>query len=264
MPIFDTEGFTMRILRKKRIRFVLFVILLSFLISIPTRLASLPTGLFLNYHVTDDLQGEWDEQFTIQSATSVQRNSLFLINISSTNEDILQGEMFLNSSTWRIILLNGTLLERPLQPPLWVNTSRWHHGHSVAFSPYTGNYPLTSSYISLEFGTFLCWRVQSVAWFSIDDDFQQCSENWYFHYTEGILLKYTYELLASQHAIYTYRVTRELTASNFHTLGILSLEEQNYTTLFWLGLGVLLLVILFGITFVFRHRHTKRFNTKPA
>jgi hypothetical protein len=253
----------MRVLGIKGLTFVMVIMLSGLLLPLSKAYASFPIGLVLKYHVTDDLQGEWDEQFTIHQVIPVQEESLFLIEFSSTNENHIEGMMLLNRSTWHFTLANGTVIERPLQPPFLVNTSNWQLGKPTALPTYTGSFLLSSSYLSLEFGTYLCWRIQSIAWISIDDDYQQCNENWYYHYAEGVLLKYTYEILASQHAIFTYRIRRELTGGNFQTFGIFSIEDLVTSVLCWLGTGLVVLLLFLGVVFALRLHRTKRFNIKP-
>ncbi len=252
----------MRILGTNRLIFVMIVMLVVPFFPCYKAFSSFPDGLVLKYHVTDDLQGEWDEQFTIHEVSPLQGESFFLLDISSTNGNLPQGTMLLNRSTWQFTLLNGTMLESPLQPPLLVNTSTWQLGKTITLPTYTGSYTLSLSHVSLDFGTFPCWQIQSIVWISIDDDYQQCNENWYYHNSEGILLKYTYELLASQHTIYTYRITRELTASNFQIFGIISMEDFSNMVLIWLGIGLVVLSFLLGVVFVLRHCRIRRFNTK--
>ncbi|MFW9934817.1 MAG: hypothetical protein ACFFDU_04695, partial [Candidatus Thorarchaeota archaeon] len=177
---------------KKKIVLLMLLVLLVFFFPFTTTTQSFPTGLILKYHVDDDIEGEWNEQFEILQAASEQDDSVFLIAFSSTGENTWQGSLLLNSSTWEVSDVNGTALDVFLQPPLWVDTSTWRIGDTVHLPTYLGSYHLSSEYVSLGFGTFLCWRVHSITWFSIDDDYQQCSENWFFHHTAGILIKYTY------------------------------------------------------------------------
>ncbi|MHA2406271.1 MAG: hypothetical protein ACXACH_05925, partial [Candidatus Hermodarchaeia archaeon] len=124
---------------------------------------------------------------------------------------------------------------------------------TVSLPTYPGRYHLSSESVSLVFGTFLCWRAHSLAWFSVDDDYQQCSENWFFHPTEGILIKYTYEILASQHGIYSYRFTRELTESNFQNYGVLSVQDQTRLLIQSLSLVIIPFIILLAAGFIYRY-----------
>ena len=236
------------------------LLLMVFLIPFTTAFPSFPIGLILRYHVNGDIEGEWDEQFEILEVVSTQGDSVFLVEFSSTGENVLQGAIFLNSTSWEVIASNGTILDQPLQPPLWIETSSWNLGETVSLPTYNGRYYLSSEYVSLVFGTFLCWRVHSIAWFSVDDDFQQCSENWFFHFTTGILMKYTYELLASQHAIYSNRLTRELTESNIQNYGILSLQDQTCLLIQSLGLFILPFIILVGAGFTYRYFRRTRLH----
>ncbi|MFX1576947.1 MAG: hypothetical protein ACFFCF_07215 [Promethearchaeota archaeon] len=220
--------------------------------------ASYPVGLILKYHISDDFQGDWDEQFTILEEAPECGQSILFIEFSSTLENSLHGHLYLNTSSWNLIHVDGTVADSPLQPPLWVDTSTWHIGDTIHLPTYSGTYLVSSEYVSLSFGTFLCWRIQSVAWFSIDDDYQQCTQNWYFHYSEGILIKYTYELLPSQHAIYSHKSTRELSTTNFLQYGILSVEEQIQLSTQTLGFSVVLLIILLGSIFLYQYHRQSR------
>lgn len=249
---------------KKTVVPLVFIVLMGCFFPFATAFPSFPIGLILKYHVDDDIRGEWDEQFEIVKIASEQGDSVFHIEFSSTGETALQGSLLLNSSSWELIDANGTVFDQPLQPPLWVDTSSWHLGETVALPTYSGRYHLSSEYVSLAFGTFLCWQVHSIAWFSVDDDYQQCSENWFFHPTEGILFKYTYELLASQHAIYSYRFSRELTECNLQNYGVLSLQDQTRLLIQSLGLVVIPFIILLGAGFLHRYfrRNRRRQNSQ--
>jgi hypothetical protein len=250
----------MRVLEKKRVVPLAFFMLLVLLLPYTTAYRTFPVGLILNYSVNDDIEGEWTEQYKITQAASVQGDSIFLIEVSSSSTNTLQGSMLLNSSSWELIDTNGTALDVLLQPPLWVETSDWHIGETVSLPTYSGSYHLSSEYVTLRFGIFPCWRVHSIAWFSIDDDYQQCSENWFFHHTSGILLKYTYELIASQHAIYSYRFSRELTESNFQSYGVLSLQDQTFLMIQNLGLVIIPFTIFLSAALIYRYFRSIRFR----
>lgn len=250
----------MKALEKKRVVTIPFFVLLVLLLPYTTAFGSFPVGLILKYCVNDDIAGEWTEQYEIIQTASMIGDSIFLIEVSSSGTNTLHGSMFLNSSSWEFIDANETALDILLQPPLWVDTSEWQMGETVSLPTYSGSYHLSSEYVTLRLGIFLCWRVHSIAWFSVDDDFQQCSENWFFHHTGGILLKYTYELLASQHTIYSYRFTRELTESNFQSYGVLSLQDQTFLVIQNLGLFIIPFLIFLGAAFMYRYLRSIRFR----
>lgn len=220
-----------------------------------------PIGLSLTYHITADTIGEWDEHFEILRWVSELDESTILIRFSSTTSDnALPNLLYVDVSTWMRLDENGSMIDQVIQPPLWVDTTEWHLGTTVQVPSYSGEYPLSSVQTSGIFGSFMCWQVSSFVWPSVDDDYQITKENWYFHQSHGVLIKYTRELIASQHAIYTHRYTKELTSSNLRQFGILSIEESSLRLLLILGLLLLVLIpIIISSTLLFRYSH----RTKP-
>jgi hypothetical protein len=255
-------GFMMMAPRKTKVVLLVMLVLLVSLFPFTTAFPSSLVGLVLKYHVNDDIKGEWDEQFEILQVDSEQSASVVFIGFSSTGENDLPGSLLLNSSSWEVFDANGTTLNLLVQPPLWVDTSAWRIGETVPLPTYLGRYHLSSAYVTLGFGTFLCWRIHSVAWFSVDDDYQQCSENWFFHHSEGILMKYTYEILASQHAIYSYRFTRELIESNLQNYGILSVQNQTHLLILGLGLVIMPIIVFLAAGFIYRYFRSNRLRQK--
>lgn len=253
----------MKTLRRTRIVPFVLLVLLVLITSSTSTVKPSSVGLILKYRVNDDIAGEWDEQFEILEAVSEQDNSVFLIEVSSTGENVSQGSLLLDTSSWELFDVNGTGLDQPLQPPLWVDTSTWRVGDTVHLPTYSGIFHLSSEFVSLAFGTFHCWRVHSVAWFSIDDDYQISSENWFFLYAQGILIKHTFEILASQHAIYSYKLTRELIESNFQNYGILSLQDQTLLFIQNLELVIFSFLTLLGAVFIYRYLRRSRFRQIP-
>ncbi len=245
--------------REKRVFTFLWILVLSFCIF-PTKATptSFPIGLQLVYHIIDDSRGIWNERFEILRWAPEVSDTTLIINFSFTNEVSAQSCLCnVDISTWTWVYPNISATTRFFQGPLWVNLSGWYPGETVSFPPSSNEFYLSSVYASVSLGTFSCWQARSVAWFSIDDDYQLSSENWYFHHSQGLLVRYTSELLASQHGIYTHRYTRELVTSNLDQFGILSIEVQSQLLLQGFGLilpGVFVIVLVGALVFK-KYRH---------
>ncbi len=237
-----TNGFTMKSQCKTIILFLCLPILPCFFFPVKSASTPFPVDLILTYHITDDAFNAWNERYEIIRWAPELGESVLIVNFSSTEEYSTHQLLSVDISTWNILLSNGSATDQVLQPPLWVDTSLWHLGDTIQVPTYSGEFHLSSEYTHVSSGTYLCWLASSVAWLSIDDDYQLSREIWHFHHSQGILIKHTSELLASQHAIYTYKFTRELTTNNLGRLGIFSVEEQSQQVLQTIGLTILLLV----------------------
>jgi len=255
----EISGFTMKVLAKRLLVILWFSFLLANLFPLKGTPEPLPIGFLLTYQIIDDINGGWREQYEILDWAPELGESVLFVDFASTKEDAPQGTFGVDVSSWALLYTNGTLTDQLIQPPLWIDPSDWHEGNIVNIPTYNGEYCVSSEFVSGSFGTFLCWRINTIAWLSVDDDYQRSNENWYFHYSLGVLVKYTCELLASQHAVYTFRVSKELLASNFSHFGILSFEEQSVQLLQSLELMVaLLLPIVIGSVLLYRYYRTIR------
>jgi hypothetical protein len=252
--------FTMKSQRKRLITFLCLSVLPFILFPVKAAEPLFPIGLELTYQITDEVYNNWTEQYEILRWAPELGTSVLTINFSSTKGLPQQNYLFVDISSWMLLYSNGSEIGQYLQPPLWVNTSLWQIGNTVQVPTYAGTHYLSQELYTTVFGTYPCWQAYSVAWFSIDDDYQLFSEHWYFHHSYGLLIKYTNELLASQHAIHTYRFTHELITSNLYHYGISSIEEQAQILFQSLGLAVALFlpILLVGRLVVYYFYHTRK------
>ena len=210
-----------------------------------------PIGLELTFHVSDDSAGQWNEQFRVLQWASEFHGDVLEIHHSSTldNESTL---LFVDISTWTLILSNGSTTEFPV---LWANVSDWSYRETINLPHSTDQFHLSLELTSILMGTFFSWHARSVVWFSVDDDYQLSSENWYFHHTQGVLLKQSSEILASQHGIFTHRFIRELIASNLDQFGLLSVEKHFHMVIQGSVVVLLIVIVIIVGVSVFKKYH---------
>ncbi|MFW9830996.1 MAG: hypothetical protein ACFFD8_04415 [Candidatus Thorarchaeota archaeon] len=218
----------------------------------PIQLASssFPLGLVLTYRLMENGYDEWVEKYEILHWAPELGESVLVLNFTST-QGIEQSTVFyVDISTWALLSNNGSSNDQLVPPTLWVDFSHWRLGDVIQIPPYLGEYHVSSNLAQLSLGTFPCWQASSIAWLSLDDDYQQVEENWFFHQFSGILIKHTITRLPSQHIIYTSTYVRELVSSNLHAFGILTNEQLTQLMLQKLG-GLLIGFILVLIVSLF-------------
>ncbi len=229
--------------------------LITFLLLHCTSLAnSFPIGLTLEYHVTHGAYEDWDEQYTIQRWALEHGEHVLLVDFYSNRTDTLNETIYLDINTWNTLFENGSQTGSQLQPPLWINTQSWFNRVTVQIPTIPGEYYVSSEHLRLSSGTYSCWQVHSIAFLSLDDDYALTEETWYFQNTHGVLLKHTSELKASQHAIYTYKFTRELIDHNMHIYGIFTEDQARFIgSLMGFSLLVIIPTILVTILILIRY-----------
>lgn len=217
-----------------------------------------PIGLTLEYHITHGAYEEWNEQFVIQRWASEDDEDILLVDYYSNKPGTSNGSMYLNINTWNIFFENGSQTSSQLPLPLWINTQSWYNRVTVQIPTISGEYYVSSEHIHLSTGTYSCWRAHSNVFQSLDDDYALTEETWYFQNTYGVLLKHTSELKASQHAIYTYKFTRELIAHNLHIYGIFAEEQTSLIDSIIMVCSLLVIIPMISIIIIIQYNRRRR------
>jgi hypothetical protein len=224
--------------------------------SIHSESTAFPIGLSLRYHIDQEVQGTWEEEYTIINWAAHLGEHVLQINVSSTQEGEPR-DIHLDIRDWMILYENGSSSGMSLQYPLWVELDQWHEGRRVSIPTSPHSYFTRHEYIHIASGTYPCWQAYLIGWPLIDDDIQLTDEHWYFHEPSGILLKHLESLTPSQHLGYSYTYTRELIASNLMSFQVYSIEEQHQQLLFTFLLSTLALVPILSASGYLLKRRTR-------